>query len=314
MQRWLTLPGYRRFIADDDDDVFLYRVLIHQLPREFHGLSHTEQAAALAERPELTGKQPWDAFLAAVVEHIARLHGHPAPAWVDEPERFLDRPWVAARTRLAARDSVLYAPAAFTRHATIPDPRDLDARGGERHEWLPPPDSRTLEAPALRRAFDGLSRQLAEHDIKAHIYVVGGAAMILSHRCLRATGDVDVLEVDRRDEVLQAAGEVAREQGLPRDWLNDAMRTAPWPDTRPVVVYDSPHLSVTGASAEQLLAMKVRAGRPGARDDIQILIRRLGISTLQHVEAIHNAVFPRDHIPETNMEVIMDCLDCARGE
>ncbi len=180
----------------------------------------------------------------------------------------------------------------------------------------PPPDSRTLEGPALRRAFDGLSRQLAERDIKAHIYVVGGAAMILAHRCLRATGDVDVLEVDRRDEVLQAAGEVAREQGLPRDWLNDAVRTTPWlaprPDTRPVVVYDSPHLSVTGASAEQLLAMKVRVGRPGAHDDIQFLIRRLDISTLQHVEAIHHAVFPRDHIPETNMGVIIDCLDRVR--
>ncbi len=142
--------------------------------------------------------------------------------------------------------------------------------------------------------------------------------MILAHRCLRATGDVDVLEVDRRDEVLQAAGDVARELGLPRDWLNDAVRTAPWPvprpDTRPVVVYDSPHLSVTGASAEQLLAMKVRAGRPGARDDIQFLIRRLDISTLQHVEAIHHAVFPRDHIPETNIEVIMDCLDRVRDE
>ena len=181
----------------------------------------------------------------------------------------------------------------------------------------PPPDPRELDAQALRRAFDGLSRQLAARNIKAHIYVVGGAAMILAHRSTRATQDVDALAIDRREEVLEAAGEVAREQGLSLDWLNDAVRTAPWPtprpDTRAAVVYDSPHLVVTGASAEQLLAMKVRAGRPADIDDIELLIRRLGVSTLQHVEAIHHAVFPRDRIPETNMEVIIDCLDRVRG-
>ena len=137
MQRWFSVPGYGRFIANEDDDDLRYRVLIHQLPREFHSLSHAEQAEALAGRPELTGVQPWDAFLAAVVEHIAWLHGHPVPAWVDEPERFLDRPWLAARTRRDSFEFVLFAPGAFIRHGALPDPRDLDARGGEKHEWVP---------------------------------------------------------------------------------------------------------------------------------------------------------------------------------
>ncbi|MCY4187489.1 MAG: hypothetical protein OXD30_03295, partial [Bryobacterales bacterium] len=136
---------------------------------------------------------------------------------------------------------------------------------------------------------------------------------IKNQRCgaARATRDVDVLTIDRRDEVLAAAGEVAREQGLSPDWLNDAVRTAPWPiprpDARAAVVHDSPHLVVTGASAEQLLAMKVRAGRVGDRADIELLIRRLGISTLQHVESIHHAVFPHDSIPESHAEMILDC-------
>ena len=137
------------------------------------------------------------------------------------------------------------------------------------------PDPSALDGQALRRAFDGLSLQLAARDVKAHIYVVGGAAMILAHRSTRATRDVDALAIDRRDDVLEAAGEVAREQGLTLDWLNDAVRTAPWPtprpDSRAAVVYDSPHLAVTGASAEHLLAMKVRAGRPADIDDINSL-------------------------------------------
>ena len=137
MHPWFTLDTYRSIIAEWESDTERYRFLIHQLPREFHGLTHAEQAAALQERPELTGQRSWDSFLAAIVEHIARLHGHPVPAWCDEPERFLERPWLFCTTRLAGWDSVLFAPGAFIRHSVFPDPRDLDARGGEKHQWIP---------------------------------------------------------------------------------------------------------------------------------------------------------------------------------
>ena len=137
MQRWFSLLTYRRIIAEWESDTERYRFLIHQLPREFHSLTHAEQAAALEERPELTGQRRWDSFLAAIVEHIARLHDHPVPAWCDEPERFLERPWLFCTTRLAGWDSVLFAPGAFIRHGVFPDPRDLDARGGEKHQWVP---------------------------------------------------------------------------------------------------------------------------------------------------------------------------------
>ena len=78
-----------------------------------------------------------DALLAATAEHIARLHDHPLPAWVNEPARFLDRPWVLSGIGVIRRDAIRYAPAAFIRHGALPDPKDLDARGGERHAWLP---------------------------------------------------------------------------------------------------------------------------------------------------------------------------------
>ena len=107
-----------------------YAALVHPLPRRVHELGREEQSAALAEPPPLTGTR-WDALLAAVVEHAARLHDHGVPEWVDEPERFLEHPCVIAA------DSVLYAPAAFIRHSVLPDPLDLGARGGEKHERIP---------------------------------------------------------------------------------------------------------------------------------------------------------------------------------
>lgn len=174
------------------------------------------------------------------------------------------------------------------------------------------PDPSGLDRQALQRAFDGLSRQLGEREIRAHIYVVGGAAIVLAHRYACVTQDADALATDRRDEVFEVAGEVAREQGLSPDWLNDAVRGAPWPsprpDTRAAVVYDSQHLVVAGASAAQVLAMKVRVGPVADRADIEFLIRHLRIATMLHVEAIHHAVFPHDPIPKRNVGVILDCL------
>ena len=117
-----------------DDDIG--RAIIHDLPRRFHALPPEAQKRVLSAAPPLTNTR-WDALLAATAEHIARLHGHPLPDWVDESPRFLDPPWVLSEVRRIRTDSILYAPAAFIRHGALPDPKDLDARGGEQHEWLP---------------------------------------------------------------------------------------------------------------------------------------------------------------------------------
>ena len=56
---------------------------------------------------------------------------------MDDPPRFLDPPWVLSDIPRIRTDSILHAPEAFIRHGAPPDPKDLDAGGGERHEWLP---------------------------------------------------------------------------------------------------------------------------------------------------------------------------------
>ena len=134
--RPLTLSSYAEAVRNGWPEDDLERAIVAGLPRRFHALRSEEQRRVLAEPVPLTHTR-WDALLAATVEHVARLHGHPAPAWVDEPERFLDRTWVLARARRIRLNSLMYAPAAFLRHGAIPDPRDLDRRGGERHDWAP---------------------------------------------------------------------------------------------------------------------------------------------------------------------------------
>ena len=133
----------------------------------FTEVGRPSRRAALVELVPLTGTK-WDALLAAMVEHVAWLHGHERPAWVDEPERFLDATWVVADTPWTRLYSVIFARAAFLRHGAVPDPRDLDARGGE------PVCVDPLAVRELVELFEELSSELRKRGARAHVYVVGG--------------------------------------------------------------------------------------------------------------------------------------------
>lgn len=136
--RRITLADFIVGVREDWPEGDIQRWIVCGLPREFHALSAADQREVLAERAPLT-RTKWDALLAAMVEHLARLHGLEQPAWVDEPQRFLDSPWVLSPVPLIRMEALMFAPAAFLRHGAIPDPRDLDRRGGERHEWATGP-------------------------------------------------------------------------------------------------------------------------------------------------------------------------------
>ena len=130
------LSLYTTPIIEKWPDIDIQRAIVCSLPRRFHRLEREEQNEALRERVRLTSTR-WDALLAAMVEHLAARHGLATPDWVNEPERFLADTWVLPSARSIRRNAVMFAPAAFLRHGAIPDPRDLDARGGDYEEWAP---------------------------------------------------------------------------------------------------------------------------------------------------------------------------------
>lgn len=129
------LRDYARAMVEETPG-FAHRLLVHGLPMRFHEASQADRRRILRQRPRLTGTK-WDAFLAAVVEHIAQLHGLEPPAWIDEPGRFLAPPWVHPKGKLARAEALVYSPGAFIRNGVLIDPTDLGWRGGEKHEWVP---------------------------------------------------------------------------------------------------------------------------------------------------------------------------------
>jgi len=57
-------------------------------------------------------------------------------------------------------------------------------------------------------------------------------------------------------------------------------------------VFGSPHLIITGASAEHLLAMKLEVARRTDQADIATLLRTLDIQDANAAIAIHADLFP----------------------
>ena len=173
---------------------------------------------------------------------------------------------------------------------------------------------RALSHDEIVDAFKDLSDRLGRKRVKAHIYIVGGAAIALAFRRSRRTFDVDALILEGHGAVLEASREVARQRGWPDSWLNEQATTyLPLnPDQRAKTVFASSHLVVTGASPEHLLAMKLRSGRQADLTDIATLVDVLQLSTAEEVFGIHDAVFPSQPIGEEQRRAIEFFLQSHR--
>jgi hypothetical protein len=123
-----------------------------------------------------------------------------------------------------------------------------------------------------------LDARLRRRGVAASIFVVGGAAIAANYtRRERVTEDVDALTRDT--VVLEEARTLARERGLPKNWLNPnaGMRMPPLPGgvlDRPA----EPGLRVTYAGNGFLLATKLIAQRAVDADDVVALTGRLGLA------------------------------------
>lgn len=150
-------------------------------------------------------------------------------------------------------------------------------------------------ADDVRHALRLLGDELARRGVYGRVGVVGGAAMLLAYDERQAgTLDVDGIDLDPHSQLIEAAHVVARTLGLPESWLNDRAsvygpRSPHW---HTVESFSHPHLHVQAATPEQMLAMKLRSGRPKDREDLSILVRTLEITTVEAALEVADRVFP----------------------
>ena len=80
---------------------------------------------AISEKPLLTGEPRQDAYLGALAEHLAAMHGLERPSWSVEADRFLPRFWFVSEVSGFRAISISQAPAAFRRRNVFVPERSL---------------------------------------------------------------------------------------------------------------------------------------------------------------------------------------------
>jgi hypothetical protein len=162
----------------------------------------------------------------------------------------------------------------------------------------------TFDREQLLLALNGLVDELAAARVAARIRIVGGAAIVLAYDPGRgATRDVDALVADPRDQVLAAVRRIALREHWPMDWLNtDAQMYSPDPDhPEPAwnVLIERDGVIVEVGTAELVLAMKLHAAR-GLRDtaDIEVLVARCGLTSVDEAVDLYEAHYRADPLPE----------------
>lgn len=152
------------------------------------------------------------------------------------------------------------------------------------------------------KLFAELSEELERENLRGHVYIVGGAALIAGYGRQRSTHDVDGKIVGEKRGITEAARRLAEKHDLPANWLNEnATLFVPHKeDSQAATVFNSPNLVVTGASARHLLAMKIDAGRPEDVEDIEWLVDKLKIDTVEDAIEVHREAYPHAQLPTTN--------------
>ncbi len=141
-----------------------------------------------------------------------------------------------------------------------------------------------MDRDEILAALRDVGHRLLRKHLQGDLYVVGGAAIALAYNLRRTTRDVDAV-FEPKQEIYQAAAEVARDRNLDGDWLNDSVKgLLGGPDPHETHIFELPGLRVEAASPQMLLALKVLAHRANEdRDDLRLLVRMLGLTTADEV-------------------------------
>lgn len=180
-----------------------------------------------------------------------------------------------------------------------------------------------LEKLTRARIIEGLNLlgHLAEQEqVTLEICFYGGSAMMLAYSARETTKDVDVT-AKPAEVALRLAKIVAERLNLDESWMNNEVRrfVSDHGTFAPLEIHEletaaKQRLKITRASAGYLLAMKCLAGRtalpgyPGDIDDIRFLLKKMGIQTVEQVQACLERFYPDEVLTPRVTELVLSLL------
>ncbi|MCU1416721.1 MAG: hypothetical protein JWP32_895 [Schumannella sp.] len=157
-----------------------------------------------------------------------------------------------------------------------------------------------MDPTEVRHLLNVLTQRLTDEGIDAQVHVIGGSAMALQFPDdleTRFTTDIDAA-VSPRPAVLRAVGQIAHEMGLSPTWLN--ANGASFIPPRSQSSATPRGVTVTIASVDELIAMKLAASRDQDLFDLGILARNAGITDPERLVDIAFHAYGEDSVVLTD--------------
>ena len=168
-----------------------------------------------------------------------------------------------------------------------------------------------FERKDIQRFIELFAQKLNDAGVKGKVSIVGGAAISLQYVHDRdSTTDIDAL-LPQSPAVHSVIEEISKSENLPENWINDAVKAyvpfevgTMWMD-----LFSVGEVSVRVASAELLLAMKLRADR-GSRDrgDIHKLLEICGCRSIMEVQEIFERFYHQEVMGERTSLIVQKLL------
>lgn len=100
--------------------------LVMELLDDLRLASPPVRTGLVRQRPPLVGDRRWDAFLAALVEHLCARDDIPVPSWTSEPERFCEPLWQVSGMASLRASGFVHSPISFLRHGVLVSEAELE--------------------------------------------------------------------------------------------------------------------------------------------------------------------------------------------
>ena len=156
-----------------------------------------------------------------------------------------------------------------------------------------------------------IGANLANNNQRGKILLVGGAAMLLVVGNRDATRDVDALFESNSKAIRRAIVEVAAQEGLPYDWLNDDAKEFIYSKPPTTLWRRFGGLDIYMPSLDYILAMKIVAGRNQDIEDARAIVEHIGLQSPQDVSQMLQKYIPSQYLT-ANMQYIVEELFSER--
>lgn len=170
-----------------------------------------------------------------------------------------------------------------------------------------------LTSKRILNLFKKLNTSLAAQGEIGEIGIVGGAVMCLVYNAREATRDVDAI-FEPKSIIYKLAAQIAVEEDLPDNWLNDAAKGFIQAGFSKQDVLNLSNLRVWSPEPRYLLAMKCLSARwdTSDRDDVIFLIDFLKIREPSQVFELIEGYYPKNIIPTKTKFFIEEVLSQAK--